>query len=430
MRLIGQLLWARQADAPRLNRGLLRAGTLTGSLIALLIALGAAPQTASAQNLFSTAIKVNDRGITRYEIDQRARLLRFFRSPGDLRELAREQLIEDQLKLDAAGADGFALSDEQLATGMEEFAARGNLTIDQFYAALAQAEVDRETFREFVRAGLTWREFLRARYANRVTVSEEDLDRALLTISGTPGVRVLLSEIIIPAPPQLAQEAQDTANRISQLTSQAAFEDAARQVSAAPTAPNGGRMNWMPITDLPEALRGLVLSLAPGEVSDPLPLDGAIALFQLRDIQELDLPERRFAEIDYAVYYIDGGRTEENLARARQIDADTDRCDDLYAIAQDQPPEVLERGGKPPSEIPSDIALELAKLDPGEISATLTRANGQTLVVLMLCGRTPEIEGDGPSPEQLTGFIRSRRLDSFADGLLEQLRAEARIVER
>ena len=189
-------------------------------------------------------------------------------------------------------------------------------------------------------------------------------------------------------------------------------------------------MDWMPITDLPEALRGVIIGLAPGEVSDPLPLEGAIALFQLRDRQELDLPDRRYESIDYAAYFIDGGRTEENLALVRRIDADTDRCDDLYGIAQGQPPEVLERGSRAPSDIPSDVAFELSKLDPGEISATLTRANGQTLMLLMLCERVPVIEGEGPSPEQLTGFIRSQRLDSFANGLLEQLRAEARIVER
>ncbi|MEM9843507.1 MAG: peptidylprolyl isomerase [Pseudomonadota bacterium] len=385
---------------------------------------------AQAQNPFATVIKVNDLAITGYEIQQRARLLQFFRTPGDLNQVAREQLIEDRLKLDAAASDGFVLSEEQLALGMEEFAGRANVTVEQFTAALAQADIAPETYREFVRAGLTWREYSRARFSNRITVSDDDLERALLSISGTPGVRVLLSEIIIPAPPQLAQEAQDQANRISELTTIAEFSDAARQVSAAPTAADGGRMSWMPITDLPEALRPVVLSLAPGEVSQPLPLEGAIALFQLRDIEELSVPERRYEEIDYAVYYIDGGRSEAALARARQIEADVDRCDDLFGIAQGQPPEVLERGSRPPSEIPTDIAFELSKLDPGEISTTLTRADGQTLVVLMLCSRTPVIEGEGPSPEQLTAFIGSSRLDSFANGLLEQLRAEARIVER
>jgi len=154
-----------------------------------------------------------------------------------------------------------------------------------------------------------------------------------------------------------------------------------------------------------------------------------VALFQLRDIEELDTPTREYEAIEYAAYYIAGGRTEQNLNRAARIAAEADTCDDLYGVAFGQPEQVLERGSKAPEEIPTDIALELAKLDPGEISTALTRAGGQTLVVLMMCGRTPKIEGEGPSPEQITGFIRNRRLDSFANGYLEQLRAEARIVE-
>jgi peptidyl-prolyl cis-trans isomerase SurA len=176
-------------------------------------------------------------------------------------------------------------------------------------------------------------------------------------------------------------------------------------------------------------LRGVILALAPGEVSDPLPLEGAIALFQLRDIEETEVPDIEYEAIEYAAYYISGGRSQQALARAQRVDQDTDTCDDLYGIAKGEPPEVLERGTKAPDEIPTDIALELAKLDPGEISTAVTRANGETLVVLMLCGRTPKLEGEGPSAEEISGFIRNRRLDSFANSYLEQLRAEARIVE-
>jgi peptidyl-prolyl cis-trans isomerase SurA len=74
----------------------------------------------------------------------------------------------------------------------------------------------------------------------------------------------------------------------------------------------------------------------------------------------------------------------------------------------------------------------LAQLDPGEVNTSLTRNNGQVLVFLMLCGRTPLVEGadggDGPSVEELTSFVQSTRLESFANGYLAQLRAEARIV--
>ena len=48
----------------------------------------------------------------------------------------------------------------------------------------------------------------------------------------------------------------------------------------------------------------------------------------------------------------------------------------------------------------------------------------------MLCGRTPKLDDEQPSVEDLTGFIRNQRIQSLAEGYLQQLMAEARIVER
>ena len=395
-----------------------------------LLPLGPGNGGAQAQNLFEPVIKVNDQAITRFEIQQRARMMQLFRAPGDPLEVARTQLIEDRLKIEAARANGVVLSEDQLTLGIEEFAGRANMSGEQMVRALAGAGVDASTLREFVRVGLTWRELNRARFASRVSVTEDDLERAKAAISGTSSnVRVLLSEIIMPAPPSQAQAVSARATRISQITSQAEFSAQARRYSASRTRGRGGRMDWVPLTNLPPQLRPIILALAPGEVTDPLPLEGAIALFQLRDIEELDAPAPEYGAIEYAIYYIPGGRSEQALATAQRIENDTDTCDDLYGVAHGQPPEVLERTSQSPEEIPQDIALELAKLDPGEISTSLTRQGGQTLALIMLCGRSPKLEGEGPTEQDLTLFITNRRLDSFANGYLEELKAEARIVE-
>jgi len=383
-----------------------------------------------AQNMFAPAIKVNDQVITGFELQQRARMLTLFNAPGDPQKLAREQLIEDRLKLDAAQMIGVVLEEADVLAGMEEFAGRADMTAEEFTRSLEGAGVAEQSFQDFVSAGLAWREVVGARFAPRVSVNETDIERARAALGGgSGGVRVLLSELIMPLQPGQEQAIQDRATRISDLDSVAAFSAQARQYSAAPSAARGGRMDWMPITNLPPQLRPIILGLGPGEVSDPLPIPNAIALFQLRDIEETDAPDPEYAAIEYAAYYIPGGRSDQTLARAEQVKHNTDVCDDLYGVAKGQPPEVLERGSRAPDDIPQDIAIELAKLDAGEVSTALTRANGQTLVFLMLCGRTPEIEGEGPSNEQLGVMIRNQRIDSFAAGYLEQLRAEARIVD-
>ncbi len=183
------------------------------------------------------------------------------------------------------------------------------------------------------------------------------------------------------------------------------------------------------LTDLPPSLQPLILNLAPGEVTDPLPIPNAVALFQLRDIEETSVAAPTYSEIEYAAYYIPGGRTEPALAQAAQIRGRIDTCDDLYGIAKGQPAEVLERVKKAPSDIPQDVAIELSKLDTGEVSTTLTRANGQTLMLLMMCGRTAAANASA-SREDVTNALRQERLTGYAEQLLEQLRADARIVRK
>jgi peptidyl-prolyl cis-trans isomerase SurA len=402
--------------------------TCAGMLSCVALLLLTTPQTANAQNLFATAIKVNDGAITNFEIEERIRFLRLLRAPGDHKSLAREQLVDDRLKVGAARAVGISPAAADIDAGMEEFAQRANLTREEFVKAIEGGGVSEQAFRDFVSAGLSWRQLVQAKFGGRVDISEDEVDRALASTTATGGVRVLLSEIIMAAPPRQAEAVQERAERISQITSISAFASEARRYSASPSRGRGGRLDWLPISQLPAQLRPLVLGLAPGEVTAPLPLPNAVALFQLRDIQETDAPDPKYAAIEYAAYYIAGGRTEAALATARKIQNNLDRCDDLYGVAKGQDPSVLERGAKKPSEIPTDIALELAKMDPGETSTTLTRSNGQTLVLLMLCGRTPELDEE-VDRAQLSLGLRNQRLTSYSDGYLEQLRADARIVE-
>lgn len=400
-------------------------------LIGSLGMLTTVPQ-ASAQGLFAPVVSVDDQVVTRFEVEQRAALLRVFSTPGNLQELARQQLIEDRVKLSAARAAGVTVSEEAIMAGMTEFAGRADLSREEFLRAIAGAGVSEETFRDFIVSQLSWRDLVRARFVPRVRINDSDIDRAMATMGGGSNLRVLLSEIIIPAPPQQAAQAQAVAERISQISSIAAFSEEAGRVSATQSRTNGGRLDWMPITNLPAPLRPVILSLSVGEVTQPIPLEGAIALFQMRGIEETGAAAREFASIDYAAYYLPGGRTEANMAEVARIRAMVDQCDDFYGLARGQPEEVLQRQSSAPAELPQDIALELAKLDRGEISASLTRTatdGSEALMVLMLCGRTTVAAAER-SREDVAAQLRNQRLEQHARVYLAQLMADARIVQR
>jgi len=403
-------------------------------LLAFVVALGlsSVAPVAMAQGMFAPVVTVDDRVVTRYEVEQRVLLLRVLRSPGNLEELARTQLIEDRVKLAAARSAGVELSEEAILDGMSEFAARADLTREELIRALAGAGVAEQTFRDFITSALSWRDLVRARFVPRVRISESDIDKAIGAISGGSAVRVLLSEIILPAPPQQAAQAQALAERLSQISSVQQFSAEAGEVSASQSRANGGRLDWMPLTNLPAPLRPVILGLSVGQVTQPIPLEGAIALFQLRAIEETGVAAQEFSAIDYAAYYLPGGRTEANLHQAAVIRSSVDTCDDLYGLAKGQPEETLQRLAATPADLPNDIALELAKLDRGEISTNLTRTTtdgSEALMVLMLCGRTAAGAEDA-SREQVAAQLRNQRLEAYARGYLAQLVSDARIIDR
>jgi peptidyl-prolyl cis-trans isomerase SurA len=383
-----------------------------------------APTIATAQ--FGPAIVVNDSVVSEFEVDQRITMLQAFRTPGNLETIARDQLIEDRLKLEALNAAGLSITDEGLRGAMAEFAGRANLELDQFITELGQSGVSAETFRDFVRVNVSWRDFIRSRFGDRAQVTEAEIDQALGQSGSTSSIEVLLTEIIIPAPPPRAAAAIATAERIAQLTTQSAFEAEARRVSALPSRSRGGRLDWLPITNYPAGLRGILLDLAPSEITAPLQITNGVALFQKRGIREVPRAAPEPAAIEYAAFYIAGGLSERALHEAAQIDARVDTCDDLYGVARGLPEERLQRDVLPPADIPQDVAIELAKLDDGETSYVLTRADGETLVFLMMCGRTPAL-GEGQDRDAIRNQLRSQRLSTYADALLSDLRAAATI---
>lgn len=420
---------------------------LTG-LLALCTLFSAGAARAQA-DLFTPAVFVNDRVITRYEVDQNRKFLTVLRQAGNIEELAVERLIEDALRRDAAQAAGITVTPEEVEAGMAEFAARGNLTTEEFLAVIGQNGIAPETFRAFVEAGLLWRQVIGTRFGPRAQVTDDEVDRAFVLASRRSGVQVLISEIVLRADsPEAQAEADRVAQRLAgQFMSEGAFAAEARARSVSPSRDAGGRLDWLPLGNLPAPIAAQVLGLPPGQVSQPFPVTNAVVLFYLRDLRETGTPEANVLAIDWAEFSV------ASADEGRRVKDDVDTCDDLYGQALGLPEDRLLRETRPPAEVPDDVMLELARLDDNEGTAGFSR--GGRPIFLMLCARSyeppgaepapeaPAAEGEteataeapggeaaqpaGPTREQVRAQLVSQRLTSYADGYLAELRADATI---
>jgi peptidyl-prolyl cis-trans isomerase SurA len=377
-----------------------------------------------AQSIFSPVARVNDDVVTRFELNQRIALIKMLTPTANAEKEALDKLINERLQLRVARQFGITANPEAIQAGMEEFAARGNLSVPQFQELLAKNGIAVETFRDFVSAGIVWRDVVRGKFARRITITEAEIDRTLALQNARGGARVLMNEIFLPArnPEELARS-EPLARQILEIDSIETFNSAARQVSVAPSREKGGATDWVDLSKLPGGLARTFLTMKPGEVTGPFNTGKALGLFQLRTLEETSVPVPRPVSVDYATYRLEGG-----LAAVANLRAAVDTCNDLYGEAFGKPDGTLQRYVLAPDDIASDIALELARLDAGEVSTALTAEDGQTPLFLMMCGRNYEVTA-ALSRDDIRARLQNERIGSYANSYLAELRADATIVK-
>jgi len=402
-------------------------------MVLLLVAPFFSTASVAAPNPYSVAVTVDGSGVTYFEIEQRALMLQAIGTIGDVKKQALKDLIDDRLKENAAKLQGITLSADELKSGMEEFAKRANLTPEQFITELGKAGVYPEAFKSFVRIGLLWRKLVQTRFQSRAFVTESELDTAMALGSTSLGASVLLSELVLPYDPndpnaqtQTRALLQDIRNGIKNFSD---FEDAALTYSAAPSRANSGKLDWRPISSLPPEVGAKLLTMSVGQVTKPIEMPGAFALFQLRGLRSDRTIAAHTIAYDYATLLLPGGRSAETLAQAKKIVGAVDTCNDLRAEAAGLSDKAFKEQVLPVRKVPRAIARALKNLDAGEISTALNAGpNNGDLMVLMLCARTNKItEGDR---KQVRQALFSQRLQAFGDGYLQELKGDAAILRK
>ena len=386
----------------------------------------ALPFAASAQSPFAAVAQVDDAIVSAFEVEQRALFLDVVRTPGDVQAKALDALVNERLQLAEARRMGVEATAPEIEAGIAEFAARAELTAEAFLQAIAEEGVAPETFRDFVANGISWRNVVQTRFGAEVagSITDADVARARALAPQLSSAQILLAEIIIPITPENQDILADELRRLmADLNFQIdRFSQAATQFSAAATREAGGLTGWRALNAIPPQLREDMVLLSVGETYGPVNLGPALAIFQMRGVSDGDVSTPPLASIDYVTIPLPALSTEAGVVSAATLRAEIDVCDDLYGTR----PGGFTRQDEALGAIPTDIALELARLDAGEISFALTRNNGETTLAVMLCAR--RIAETEAEPDAARQQLFSERLARRADAFLAELRANAIIA--
>ncbi len=129
------------------------------------------------------AIKVivNDVPITDYDITQRARLITLTerKNASVARRQAKQELIDDQVKLGEATRMGVSVSDAEVDNAFNNIARNVKLSPSQLVKALGQGGVKADTLKARIKAQITWSKLVRGRFGGNLEVDESDIIAAL-----------------------------------------------------------------------------------------------------------------------------------------------------------------------------------------------------------------------------------------------------------
>ena len=259
---------------------------MLGACAVALTLLGALPAT--AQTLFRPVAVVNDSAITGFDLAQRAQILvalGFSTASADaLRNQALDQLVEDRLKLQAGKRIGLNPSPEVVSAGIEQIAARSNLSAAEFQALMNAQGVTDQAVEDLAAAEIIWIQVVRARFSDRVEPGEAEID-AELNLAGTRGAfDYRIREIGLPLEDDGRTGAQTRAlaeQLFNSLNQGGNFEEAVKRFSKSPSAARGGDVGWVTTQQMPPNLLEALRNMEIGEVSRPLDVAGGFSLIQL-----------------------------------------------------------------------------------------------------------------------------------------------------
>ncbi|WP_200935053.1 peptidylprolyl isomerase [Brevundimonas sp. Leaf363] len=394
----------------------------------------AAPEFDLADGIIAT---VNDKIITGFDLRQRMLLLIATTQvrPTEenlpaIQQQALNALIEQRLQdEELAKFESLKVTDAEIDQEIADMATQAETTPANYVAFMERGGIRADTLREQLRTEIGWRQLVGGRFNSRARVSRAQVEQSMrqLTAAATKP-QYLVGEIYLEATRVGGQQAalSGAQQLVRQMVEGAPFQAVARQFSAAPTAARGGDAGWVVQGTVQPALQTAFDQLQPGQLSNPIPVEGGVYIIYMRD--KRDGTATSLVSMKQIMVQAPESASPADVAAATQ------KLEAMRAgLTCDN---ILQRATSERGVLGSDLGeADVANLAPqfqqvarsaevGTVSTPVRTPLGVHL--LAVCGR--RLGGpEAPTYQDIEGRLRSQTLAMLGRRYMRDLRADALI---
>lgn len=348
-----------------------------------------------------------------------------------------ERLIIEDIQLQIGERSGIRITDEELNQAMGTIAQRNHMTLDQFQAALTRDGLSYDDAREQVRREMVISRVRQRRVAERVQVSEQEVQNFLASDLG----KIQLSEeyrlanILIPVPDgassQTLQAAGKQAQDIYQQLKQGAdFNQLAISRSAGDNALEGGEIGWRKAAQLPSPFDSMISSIAVGDVTEPVRTPGGFIILKVEEKRGGSKMVRDEVHVRHILLKPSEIRSEEETQKLAQKLYDRIKSgEDFGTLAKqfsEDPGSALHGGDLnwiDPEALVPEFREVMNNTPQGQLSKPFRSPFGWH--VLEVLGRRATDSSDKFREQQASQVLRNRKYDEELQAWLRQIRDEA-----
>ena len=251
---------------------------------------------------FSPAIKVNNVFISKYEVNERKKLLiALGASKSNAKKIAQQNLIDETLQKLHAKAIGVKVLPNQVEEVLNNFIAVRSLTKKSLKINLNKFNASFNELKDYLEANVLMRNVINNTFYSRMNLDDFDFSLFRPSASISIPTQLNISEIIIPFAIRGKENTIKLGERIiKDLNNGKNFEKMAKRFSNAVTSKNGGIIGFVPIETLPDGLKKILIKLKSGQNSNLIISSDSIMIFKVNSRKSTDKVRKPPSEITYA----------------------------------------------------------------------------------------------------------------------------------